>query len=74
VILSSGPGFGAATNGFGFIISWATNPLVVIESSTGVVTPIWTPVSTNTLTAGTSQFSDPKWTNYPTRIYRLRPL
>ena len=71
VILSGGPGFGVAANGFGFLISWATNAAVVVESSPSLVTPVWTPVSTNTLTAGTSQFTDPQWTNHPARLYRL---
>ena len=30
------------------------------------------PVATNTLTGGQSVFSDPQWTNYPNRYYRLR--
>ena len=72
VILNHGPSFGVQTNGFGFIISWATNLSVVVEACTGLANPIWTPVGTNTLTGGSSYFSDPEWTNYPTRLYRLR--
>jgi hypothetical protein len=30
------------------------------------------PVITNTLVNGTNYFSDPQWTNYPGRFYRLR--
>jgi hypothetical protein len=60
------------TNGFGFIISWATNSPVVVEASTTLVNPIWAPLSTNTLTGGSSYFSDPEWSNYPSRFYRLR--
>jgi len=72
VILNHGPSLGVQTNGFGFIISWATNLSVVVEACTGLANPIWTPVGTNTLTGGSSYFSDPEWTNYPTRLYRLR--
>ena len=30
----------------------------------------WSPVATNTLTGGSSCFSDPQCTNYPARFYR----
>jgi hypothetical protein len=72
VILTTPPSFGLRTNRFGFIISWATNVPVVVEACTNVSNPIWSPVATNTLTDGTSYFSDPDWTNYPARFYRLR--
>ncbi len=60
------------SNQFGFTISWATNVPVVVEASTDLSNPVWTPIATNTLTGGTSFFSDPLWTNYPARFYRLR--
>jgi hypothetical protein len=60
------------TNQFGFVISWATNASVVVEASADLAQPIWTPVGTNTLTDGSSYFSDPQWMNYPGRFYRLR--
>jgi hypothetical protein len=72
LILSFGPNFGVQTNGFGFIISWATNLPVVVEASTTLINPTWTPLSTNTLNSGSSYFSDPQWSNYPSRFYRLR--
>jgi hypothetical protein len=31
----------------------------------------WCPVQTNTLTEGSAYFTDPQWTNYPARFYRL---
>jgi len=34
----------------------------------------WPPLATNTLTSGSCYFSDPQWTNYPGRYYRLRLL
>jgi hypothetical protein len=71
-ILSNGSGFGVQTNGFGFIISWATNIPVVVEASTNLADHTWSPVATNTLTGGSSYFSDPQWANYPARFYRLR--
>jgi BspA type Leucine rich repeat region (6 copies) len=74
VILTTGSGFGIQGNGFGFTISWATNASVVVEASTStdLSNPIWSPLSTNTLIGGSSYFSDPQWTNYPARFYRLR--
>jgi len=72
LILDFGPSFGVQTNGFGFVISWATNLPVVVEASTSLANPNWSPLATNTLTSGSSYFSDPQWTNHPTRFYRLR--
>jgi hypothetical protein len=64
--------FGVQTNGFGFNINWAANQVVVVEACTNFSNPVWQPVQTNTLTGGSSYFSDPQWTNYPGRYYRLR--
>jgi hypothetical protein len=72
LILNNGPCFGLQTNVFGFVISWATNISVVVEATTNLSNPAWTPVGTNTLTGGSSYFSDPEWTNHPARFYRLR--
>jgi len=72
LVLNNGPSFGAQTNGFGFIISWATNLSVVVEACTDLTNPIWAPVDTNTLADGWSYFSDPQWTSYPARFYRIR--
>jgi hypothetical protein len=72
MILGSGYGLGVKSNGFGFTISWATNAPVVVESCTNLANPVWTPVTTNNLVSGTNYFSDPQWTNYPGRFYRIR--
>jgi hypothetical protein len=62
-----------STNGFAFIISWATNASVIVEAaSTDIANPIWVPLSTNNLVDGWSYFSDAEWTNYPSRFYRIR--
>jgi hypothetical protein len=63
--------FGVQPNQFGFTISGATNVPVVVEAATDLSKRLRTPIATNTLTAGTSYFSDPQWTNYPARFYRL---
>jgi hypothetical protein len=72
LILGRGPGFGVQSNQFGFIISWATNVPVVVEATTNLTAPFWTPVATNALTTGASYFSEAAWTNYSQRYYRLR--
>ncbi len=71
-ILTTAPNFGIQNNTFGFRISWATNASVVVEASTTLANPVWSPVSTNTLTDGWSYFSDAEWRNYPARFYRVR--
>jgi hypothetical protein len=44
----------------------------MVEACTNFTNPVWQPVQTNTLTGGSSYFSDPQWTNYPARFYRFR--
>jgi len=72
LILNFEPSFGVQTNGFGFVISWATNISVIVEACTNLANPIWSPVGTNALTSGWCNFSDPQWTNFSGRFYRLR--
>jgi hypothetical protein len=68
-VQTSGPDFALVDNKFGFNIVGATNLVVVVEACTNLSDPIWVPLSTNTLTSGSSYFSDPGWTNYPNRFY-----
>jgi hypothetical protein len=70
-ILDSGGSPGLGTNGFGFIISWATNASLVVEATTNLANPAWTAIGTNTLSNGWSAFLDPKWTNSSARFYRV---
>jgi len=72
MILSRSPGFGVQINGFSFLISWGTNVPIVVEACTGLASGTWTALQTCTLTHGTNYFSDPAWTNYPARFYRVR--
>jgi hypothetical protein len=71
VILSSGQGWGVKTNGFGFTVSWATNLSIIVEATTNIADPFWTPLATNKLSNGFFYFSDPRWTNHSQRFYRL---
>jgi hypothetical protein len=71
-VQTSDGSFGLRTNHFGFNIIWASGTVVVVEACTDLANAIWSPVRTNTLTGSSSYFSDPQWTNYPNRFYRLR--
>jgi hypothetical protein len=75
--LTSDPSFGVRANQFGFNITGSSNLVIVVETATNLANGIWIPLETNTLntfvgTNGTSYFSDPQWTNYPSRFYRFR--
>jgi hypothetical protein len=64
--------FGVRLNGFGLLTSWATNASIVVEACTNLNDARWVPLTTNTLSYGTNYFSDPAWTNNPSRFYRIR--
>ncbi len=64
--------FGVRTNQFGFNITGTSGLAVVVEACTNLANPMWFPLQTNTLTGDSFYFSDPEWTNYPARLYRLR--
>jgi hypothetical protein len=69
---SNNAGFGVRANQFGFTIAGTANIVVVVEASTELANSAWSPLVTNTLAGGSFYFSDPLWTNYPARFYRLR--
>ena len=71
-VQTSSASFGVQTNQFGFTIAGTSNLVIVVEACTNLANPIWFPLQTKTLTGGSSYFSDPKWTNYHARFYRLR--
>jgi hypothetical protein len=71
-VQTSDGSFGVQTNQFGFNITGTSNLVIVVEACTNPANPTWYPVGTNTLTGGSSYFSDPQWTNYTRRFYRLR--
>ena len=64
--------FGGLANEFGFNITGTNNQHVVVEACADLANPVWLPIYTNTLTGGSIPFSDPNWTNYPGRFYRVR--
>ena len=64
--------FGVRTNRFGFNIIGTTNIPIVVEASTNLAGASWTALLSCTLTNGSIYFSDPQWTNYRARSYRIR--
>jgi hypothetical protein len=59
-------------NQFGFTITGTANIPIAVEACTNPANPSWTALQTCTLTNGSVFFSDPNWTNYPARLYRIR--
>jgi hypothetical protein len=71
-VRASDAALGIRTNQFGFQVNWASGRSEVVEASTKLNGGIWIPLQTNTLVNGSFYFSDPAWTNYPARFYRVR--
>jgi hypothetical protein len=71
LIQASGENFGVQSNRFGFNITGTTNIHIVVEACTNLASPVWTRLETLTLTNGLFYFSDPQWTDYPGRYYRI---
>jgi len=72
LIQASGANFGVRTNRLGFNITGAANLPIVVEASTNLASARWTALQTGAITSGSIYFSDPGWTNYPRRFYRIR--
>jgi len=62
---------GIRSNQFGFNITGTSNLVVVIEAATNLANPTWQPLQTNTLNGISLYFSDPQWSNYAGRFYRV---
>jgi BspA type Leucine rich repeat region (6 copies) len=71
-VLISSSSFGVQTNQFGFDVTWASGMSVVVEVSTDLANGVWYSLATNAITGGSFYFSDPQWTNYSSRFYRVR--
>jgi hypothetical protein len=66
--------FGLRSNQFGFNITGTTNIPILVEASPALTGVSWVTLQACTLTNGSVYFSDPQWTNYPSRLYRVRSL
>jgi hypothetical protein len=62
---------GVRSNQFGFNITGSSNLVVVIEATSSLSNPTWTPLQSNTLNGNPLYFTDPQWTDYPGRFYRV---
>ena len=63
---------GVGPAGFGFNITGTTDIPIVVEACTNLAIANWVPLQSLNLTNGAFYFSDPNWTNYPARLYRIR--
>jgi hypothetical protein len=64
--------FGVLTNRFGFNVTGTLNIPIVVEACTSLTGASWTYLQSRTIRTSFNYFSDPGWTNYPARFYRLR--
>lgn len=62
----------AQAGGVIFHITGPTNASVVVEACANLAAPAWSPVATNQLAGGTSDFQDPQAASFSARYYRLR--
>ncbi len=73
-VIESGAGdgsFGVVNGQFGFDIKGGPGIPIVVEACTNLANPVWTPVQSMTVTNGLVYFTDPNWSNYPTRYYGI---
>jgi len=71
-IQTGSPTFGIQNRRFGFNITGTINIPIVVDACESLANPAWVPLQSCTLTNGSLYFSDPQWTNYPGRFYRVR--
>jgi hypothetical protein len=63
---------GVGPAGFGFTITGTADIPIVIEAASSLANGDWVSLQSLNLTNGAFDFSDPNWTNYPARFYRIR--
>lgn len=68
-IVNTDGNLGFQNNQFGFNVTGDDGLTVVVEGTTNFTD--WQPVCTNGLNGDAVYFSDPQWTNYPGRFYRI---
>jgi hypothetical protein len=71
VIQTADGSFGVRTNQFGFNVTGTATIPIKIEASSDLANPVWSPLTNTTLPNGVFYFSDPHWTNYAGRFYRI---
>jgi hypothetical protein len=71
VIQTGNSSFGVQSNQFGFTITGTPNLPVLVQSSTNLNDPTWTPLQTFTLTNGLVLFSNSQWADTAEHFYSL---
>jgi hypothetical protein len=73
IIQTDAASFGLSHNQFGFTITdgSTTNIPIVVEACTNLASPDWIPLQSLKLNHAPFHFSDPQWTNFPARFYRI---
>jgi hypothetical protein len=71
-VQTSGSSFGVRTSRCGFNITGTTNIPIVVEACTNMTSASWIALQNCMLTNGSIYFSDPQWTSYHCRFYRIR--
>ncbi len=69
-IVTTNGSLGLSNGVFGFQLTGLQGQTLIIEGSSNLTT--WVGLQTNLLTSGSMFFSDPQWTNFPRRYYRVR--
>jgi len=64
--------FGIQTNAFGFDFMGISNQTAIIEFSTNLTQPSWSPLQTNLLNGAPEFFSGPQISQNPNGFYRIR--
>jgi hypothetical protein len=57
---------------FSFDITGTPDIPIVIEAATNLTNGAWVPLQTGLLSGGLLHFTDPSWTSFPARFYRIR--
>lgn len=64
--------FGVRSNLFGFNLNVPSGRVTVIDACTNLIDPVWVPLITNTPRGEQYLFTDPRWSNFIDRYYRIR--
>jgi uncharacterized delta-60 repeat protein len=69
-IIANDSAFGVHSNQFSFDIAAIPDQIIIIQASTDLQN--WTPLATNTLYSNPFHFTDPAYSQFPSRFYRAR--
>jgi hypothetical protein len=65
-------GAGIHAGQFGFSVTGTSGQVFVVEATSSLSNPAWSPIQTNTFNGGSFSFTDPLWTSSPLRFYRVK--